>query len=81
MEPYIPSKTNRRRVIGATLLFCALNIAYIVWRGGSDQTHVAALYSLSALAGSIVMFYINGSSKDTASYNETLVRLKQGPSA
>ena len=75
-EPYKPSKKNRRKVIVLTLIFCALNIGYIVFNGGDDQTPVAALYSLCALAGSIVMFYITGSSKDTASYNETLVKLK-----
>ncbi len=78
MEPYKPSKKQRRRVMVSTLLFCAANVSYIVFNGGSDQTHVAALYALCGLAGGIVGFYINGSSKDTASFNETLIKLKNG---
>ncbi len=78
MQPYKPTKKSRKLVIASTLIFCAYNVGYIIFNGGSDQTHVAALYALCALAGSIVAFYINGSSKDTASYNDTLVKLKNG---
>jgi len=76
MSAYKPSKKVRRRVIASALVFCAVMIAYIIYEGGDDQTRVAALYSMSAFASSIVWFYINGSTKDAASYNETLIALK-----
>lgn len=78
MEPYKPSKKQRRRVMVSTLIFCAANVSYIVFNGGNDQTHVAALYALIGLAASVIGLYIHGSSKDTASFNDTLVKLKNG---
>ena len=76
--PYKPTKKERRRVIRLSLAFVAFWVSYILWTGGNDQTHIAGLYSLCSFAALIVMFYINGSTKDAASYNDTLVKLKNG---
>lgn len=74
--PYKPSKKTRRRAIGSSLVFCATCVGHIVYTGGSDPVHIAALYVLAAFASSIIWFYINGSSKDTKSFNQTLAKIK-----
>lgn len=74
--PYKPSKKTRRLVMAAALIFTASLVAFIVYMGGDDPVRVTALYLAFPFASSIVWFYINGSSKDTESYNATLVKLK-----
>lgn len=75
-QPYKPSKKTRRLVIVSALIYCAGLIGYIVYKGEDSQTHVAALYAAFTFASTIVWFYINGSSKDTESFNNALVKLK-----
>ena len=50
----------RRRMVWLVCLFCMGEIGYIIWRGGGDPVHTAALTPLSLLLGSVVGSYVFG---------------------
>lgn len=60
MEQTKPSWKKRHRIIVATLIFCAINISYIVWRGNESEVHEVAIVMLIGLAGSVIGSYVFG---------------------
>jgi len=55
-----PSWKNRRRVILATLLFCALTVGYVLWKGDDTKIGETAITMSFFLAGSTVGGYVFG---------------------
>ncbi|OOY22483.1 hypothetical protein BMI91_19570 [Thioclava sediminum] len=51
---------NRRRVIFASLLFCAVFVAFVILRGHDDALNQAALLYLTSFAGGVVGSYVFG---------------------
>ena len=63
---YRPTWENRRRVIFATLVFCAAIIAYCVWKDTGSKTHETALTMAFICATSIIGAYVFGATWDDA---------------
>ncbi len=59
-----PSWTIRRRIITATLLFCAAMAVTIMLKDSGSETETALVYSLFGLAGAVIGSYIFGATWD-----------------
>lgn len=55
---------RRRRVIYATLAFCAVEVARIVERGGDSALSAQIAIALIGLAASAIGFYVAGATWD-----------------
>lgn len=55
-----PSWTNRRRVVFATLMFCAALIVYLTGWGADTRLHETIVYGAFGLAFSVIMGYVFG---------------------
>jgi hypothetical protein len=68
----------RRKVIFATLLFCAVEVGYLTLAGQDTQLHQAIATSLILLAGSVIGSYVFGAIWDDA--NARKAANEAGPS-
>lgn len=55
-----PSWKNRRKVVFATLLFCAFCIMFIMFQGNDTQVNQTIILGSFALAGSVIGAYVFG---------------------
>lgn len=51
---------HRRRIIYGTLVFCAVSITYLLWKGGDDQVHGTIATSAFLLGGAVIGSYVFG---------------------
>ncbi|WP_196258553.1 hypothetical protein [Pelagibacterium limicola] len=66
--------TRRRRVIFATLAFCAAEIAYLTIWGGDSRLHETIVISAFLLAGSVIGSYVFGAIWDDANARKYMGR-------
>lgn len=55
-----PSWKIRRRVVAATLLYCAITVGYLVYNGEDTKLNEAIATALILLAGSTIGSYVFG---------------------
>ena len=54
----------RRRVVNATLVFCAVSVAYLMLAGDDTDLHRSIANGLILLAGSVIGSYVFGATWD-----------------
>lgn len=64
-----PSWRVRRRIITATLLFCALEVGYLTLYGKDTKLHEAIVTGAFLLAGSVIGSYVFGAVWDDKKNN------------
>ena len=55
-----PSWSNRRKVVFATLFFCAFCVAYIMFDGNDSRLFETIVVSSFTLAGAVIGYYVAG---------------------
>lgn len=68
--PNKPSWKARRRIIYATLIFCAFCIGYILFKGQPTSLNEIIVLSCFGLAGSVIGSYVFGAVWDDKNFME-----------
>ena len=74
-----PSWRIRRRIIIATLLFCAGETIYLTGWGADTSLHAAIANGVLILAGSVIGAYVFGAAWDDRNVMVARGRVRRGP--
>lgn len=77
-EPHSPQWTRRRRVVFATLAYCAGMNGYLVALGADTVLHRALAEGAFMLAGAVVGSYVFGATWDDRNKMQHVERLANG---
>ena len=72
-----PGWAVRRRIIFTTLIFCALCVVYIIFKGNDTRVYETVVMSAFALAGMVIGSYVFGAVWDDKSRREMSTRAAQ----
>jgi len=65
IQPYMPTRGTRRKIVRITLLACALIVFYVVgWGDPANTLHASALSWAFTLSGATIGGYIFGATFD-----------------